>query len=232
MVFRVGVGKKIGGINFFLGKNLSSGSSKKNDEPSAKEKKDSEFQNFLYNCEFDVNKLIMEFFRLNGYDPLRLQREKIDLDDLFEGEDSYQEFSELVLVTKEAIEKVVYSGDTGIQAKRDISDNFFAIKAFINRYKQREHLNPKYAFLKEPEPQGILVEPVFLSSPKKMQSNSDYLRMVVGKIGLILLWVGILIMPYIFAWFTLNKRFSKQSRIVAFGWLAVVILIIMFSEKS
>lgn len=156
MVFRVGVGKKIGGVNFYLGKSLG-GSSSKSRGPSAKELKDRDFQDFLCKAEDDVNENIMRFFILNGYDPSRLQREGIDLDDLFEGDESYETFSELVLNAKEAVEKVAYSGDTGIQAKRDIAEKIFELKGFINRYKPREHFNSAYSFLQEPEPVQALV---------------------------------------------------------------------------
>ena len=47
----------------------------------------------------------------------------------------------------------------------------------------------------------------------------------------ILLWIGIFIMPYIFAWFTLSKTFTKNNRIIAFGWMLFVI-ILMLSGKN
>ena len=34
--------------------------------------------------------------------------------------------------------------------------------------------------------------------------------------------VGTVLLPFIFSWFTLRKGHSTSSRIVAFGWLAVV----------
>ena len=43
------------------------------------------------------------------------------------------------------------------------------------------------------------------------------------KVGL-LLGLGIFIMPYIFAWFTLRKGHSKLSQAISFGWLAFMIL--------
>lgn len=78
MSFRVGVGKKIGGFNFFIGKTISTGGGRSNSnsvtkanskQHSVKEIKDKEFQDFLYKCERDTNYLIMDFFELNGYDP-------------------------------------------------------------------------------------------------------------------------------------------------------------------
>ncbi len=43
------------------------------------------------------------------------------------------------------------------------------------------------------------------------------------RVGL-LLGIGILIMPYIFSWFTLRKGYSPRTRVVAFGWLAIIFL--------
>lgn len=41
-----------------------------------------------------------------------------------------------------------------------------------------------------------------------------------------LLFVGIFLAPYIFAWFTLRSGYSKTTRIVAFVWMIVALLII------
>lgn len=38
------------------------------------------------------------------------------------------------------------------------------------------------------------------------------------------LWLGIFLMPYVFAWFTLRKGYSKTSQIVSFLWLAFFII--------
>lgn len=255
MSFRVGVGKKIGGFNFFIGKTISMGGSRssnsvtKSKEPSVKEVKDKEFQDFLYKCQQDTNYLIMDFFELNGYDPKRLQREQIDLDDLFAEDESYETFSELVLRAKETIERIVYSGDTGIQAKREISEKIFDVKAFINRFKRREHVNPNYAFLKEPEPiryvesEPLLIrkEETWLEKAKSVfnskgstetATNLQSQLKAPNSFLLVLLWIGIFFAPYIFAWFTLSKMFSQKSRIIAFCWMIIVILILNFSDPA
>ncbi|WP_445773998.1 hypothetical protein [Shewanella sp.] len=36
----------------------------------------------------------------------------------------------------------------------------------------------------------------------------------------VLFWIGVLFVPYIFAWFTLRKGNSTKSKVIAFGWLA------------
>lgn len=46
-----------------------------------------------------------------------------------------------------------------------------------------------------------------------------------------LFWVGVALMPYIFAWFTLSKKHGVISRVVAFGWMIVVVSILM-SDKD
>lgn len=39
----------------------------------------------------------------------------------------------------------------------------------------------------------------------------------------ILLGIGIFLMPYIFAWFTLREGYSKLARFISFGWLLFMI---------
>ncbi|TGU85324.1 DUF4236 domain-containing protein [Acinetobacter pittii] len=41
----------------------------------------------------------------------------------------------------------------------------------------------------------------------------------------ILLGIGIVMMPYIFAWFTLREGYSKGARFISFGWFLVLIVI-------
>lgn len=41
----------------------------------------------------------------------------------------------------------------------------------------------------------------------------------------ILLGIGIFIMPYIFAWFTLREGYSKLARFISFGWLLFLMFI-------
>ncbi|MBJ9449518.1 DUF4236 domain-containing protein [Acinetobacter pittii] len=39
----------------------------------------------------------------------------------------------------------------------------------------------------------------------------------------ILLWIGILAFPFLFAWFTLQKKYTNIERALAFGWLLLVV---------
>jgi len=43
----------------------------------------------------------------------------------------------------------------------------------------------------------------------------------------ILLGIGIFIMPYIFAWFTLREGYSKSARFISFGWLLFLVFVSM-----
>lgn len=42
-----------------------------------------------------------------------------------------------------------------------------------------------------------------------------------------LLWIGILILPVVFSWFTLSPRYSGKQRAVAFGWMAIYLALLM-----
>jgi len=39
----------------------------------------------------------------------------------------------------------------------------------------------------------------------------------------LLLCAGILLMPYIFAWVTLQRKYSLLTKVVSFGWLAIMV---------
>lgn len=51
------------------------------------------------------------------------------------------------------------------------------------------------------------------------------------KVG-ILLGIGILFVPYIFSWFTLQKGYSSLAKIVSFGWLGVVLLMFVSTSRN
>ena len=51
------------------------------------------------------------------------------------------------------------------------------------------------------------------------------------KVGL-LLALGIIFMPLIFAWFTLRQGYGSTARVLAFGWLALLIVSTVMSNNS
>lgn len=46
----------------------------------------------------------------------------------------------------------------------------------------------------------------------------------------ILLGIGVFILPYIFAWFTLREGYSKPARFISFGWLLFLIFLGMLKD--
>lgn len=117
--FRVGVGTKLGG-----GK-----------KPSSKELNTKEFQEFMQKVEDDINNSLLIFLEANGQSYKELVKSKADLDEVFKDNSDYKEFISLLNQTKRDIEKILYSGDSGVVAKRTITDSVFSLKEFIdNKY--------------------------------------------------------------------------------------------------
>lgn len=86
-------------------------------------------------------------------------------------------------------------------------------------------------------PKQVKKEPV-RSAPTKssMQMNMSQVRPQVPPLLFmpkierkvsILLGIGIFIMPYIFAWFTLREGYSKVARFISFGWLLFLVFVSM-----
>lgn len=48
-----------------------------------------------------------------------------------------------------------------------------------------------------------------------------------GFITNLLMFVGVLVMPYIFAWFTLSNKYSAYERVLAFIWLGLMVLAVL-----
>jgi hypothetical protein len=44
--------------------------------------------------------------------------------------------------------------------------------------------------------------------------------------------IGIILMPYFFAWFLLREGYSKQSRMLGLGWLVLVVVIFAISQRD
>ncbi len=47
-----------------------------------------------------------------------------------------------------------------------------------------------------------------------------------------LLGIGILLMPYVFAWFLLRRGYSRRARLIGFGWMAVVLVGLRLSDSG
>lgn len=117
--FRIGVGTKLGG-------------SKKN---SSKELNTKEFIEFMEKVQYDINYALLVFLEANGQSYKKLVKSKEDLNDIFKDNSDYMEFISIFNQTKRDIEKILYSGDSGIIAKRSITESIFTLKEFIdNKY--------------------------------------------------------------------------------------------------
>jgi hypothetical protein len=46
------------------------------------------------------------------------------------------------------------------------------------------------------------------------------------------LGIGILLLPFLFAWFTLRKGYSKFARVLSLGWMFLILLIIMGGQQG
>ena len=46
------------------------------------------------------------------------------------------------------------------------------------------------------------------------------------------LGIGILLVPFVFAWFTLRKGYGKVARIVSLGWMALVVIVSVVSGNN
>jgi len=60
-------------------------------------------------------------------------------------------------------------------------------------------------------------EPNYLLSQEQASKGQRSILMSI------LLWIGILAFPFLFAWFTLQKKYTNIERVLAFGWLLLVV---------
>jgi len=134
-----GVSKNIGG-GFRIGVGTRLGSKKKG--MSVEQKKDKDFMSFLATAQKDMNVALVTFIEANGEDFKKLMKSKVDLDEVFADNNDYAEFKETFDDAKLKIDKIIYSGDSGVYAKRQITNGVFEIKNFIDT--KYPNFKPKY----------------------------------------------------------------------------------------
>jgi len=135
----VGASKNIGG-GFRIGVGTRLGSKKKG--MTAEQKKDKEFMEFLRTAQKDMNVVLVTFVEANGQDFKQLMKSKADLDEVFADNEDYPEFKKTFDDAKLKIDKILYSGDTGVTAKRQITNGVFELKNFIDT--KYPNFKPKY----------------------------------------------------------------------------------------
>ena len=124
--FRIGVGTKIGG-----GK-----------KQTQEQLKDKEFQKFLNTVQNDMNIFLITFIEANNQDFKEIEKSKIDLDEVFKDNEDYKKFIELYQSVKNKIDKVIYMGESGLVAKKHITNELFELKQFIET--KYPNFEPKY----------------------------------------------------------------------------------------
>lgn len=124
--FRIGVGTKIGG-----GK-----------KQTQEQLKDKEFQKFLNTVQNDMNIFLITFVEANNQDFKEIEKSKIDLDEVFKDNEDYKKFIELYQSVKNKIDKVIYMGESGLVAKKHITNELFELKQFIET--KYPNFEPKY----------------------------------------------------------------------------------------
>ncbi len=215
--FRLGIGTRI---------NLNQNN---NNKISKKDEQEEEFITFINSMNEKSLNSIKKFIENSGYDFNKLSNYDIDLDELFVGNKKYEEFSKLVLEASKIITRTMEIKDYGVVAKRRISDKVYELVDFeedysknFNTYLEQGLTTPskeidfsKYTF----------TNPMEIKNQEKVEKNSIFYEFKFFT------YIGVLVMPYIFAWFTLKKGFSSISRIISFVWLVVVIMIYLDSNK-
>lgn len=116
--FRVGVGTRVGG---------------KGSKPTKEQLKDKEFIDFMQTAQYDMNVALVTFVEANNQDYKQIVKNNTDLDELFKDNDDYKEFISLFEKAKTKIDKIIYTGETGVIAKRKIASEIFDLKDFLSK---------------------------------------------------------------------------------------------------
>ncbi|GAA3707983.1 hypothetical protein GCM10022421_13630 [Oceanisphaera sediminis] len=153
------------------------------------------FLSFLEQVQTDLNAAVAVFVAVNGHDVQQLTADKTDINTLFADHEHYPDFVAYFAHTKAEIEHWIAADNPEPLAHQAIVDQVICLRAFIET---------RYA-ASIPEP----------DTPQKQQQQQQQ-RKVGHYLG-----AGIVMLPIIFAWFTLRKGYSNWLRIGAFLWLAV-----------
>jgi len=78
--------------------------------------------------------------------------------------------------------------------------------------------------------EGSQFEPV--ADAAATSEDSEAVEKAKRMVGRILLWIGIIFLPFIFAWFLLRKGHSTFGRLLGFGWMAFILFLIFVPRSS
>lgn len=90
-----------------------------------------DFQEFMKKVEKDFEYCLLVFLEAKNKNYNEIVKAKIDLDSLFLDSEDYKEFKQIYNKARQDIEKVLYSEDNGIVAKRNITNAIFSLKNYI-----------------------------------------------------------------------------------------------------
>lgn len=152
--FRVGVGTKLG-----------------REKATSKEFNTKEFQEFIQKVENDLNESLIVVIEANGYDYNNLLKNE-DIKKELQSNEKFNKFNQIANEVNLNIEKILYSGDNGIVAKRKITDELFKIKEFM--LENYPNITPKHKIKKKNN--------IFVKALK-----------LIGKIFLFLLLLGFIL---------------------------------------
>ncbi|ABV68110.1 hypothetical protein Abu_1874 [Aliarcobacter butzleri RM4018] len=209
--FRIGIGTKI---------NLDN-----NNKKNEKDKKEQEFQEFLNSMNTKTLDSVKKFVETNGYNFEEISKYEIDLDDLFIGSKKYEEFMKIVLDINKIAMRTLEIKDYGVVAKRKISDSVYNLVDFVEDY------NKNFNTYLE---QGLATKSIEIdyTQYKRVEIKKEKNISEISMVYKIFIYIGVIFMPYIFAWFTLKKGFSKTSRIISFVWLVLLLIGFINSPKN
>jgi len=227
----VGISKNIGGIRVGFGERI-------NTKPSAKEVKNAEFKDFLRKMGNKSLDAVRDFVNTTGYDFDELRKYTIDLDTLFEGNKKYEELIVMAENMEKIVERLIEIEDFGITAKRKVSNEVYKIEDFVKDYVKNysQYLEQGLAT------RSIRVDYSTLEfTPEEIERQENEALMMkkeARKKKLIkfslncLLVIGILRFPYIFAWITLLKGYSKTAKIMAFSYMILFAIVYYNGTKE
>lgn len=209
----VGLSKNLGGgFRLGIGTRINLNQNNNNNKSSKKDEQEEEFIKFINSMNEKSLNSIKKFIENSGYDFNKLGNYDIDLDELFVGNKKYEEFSKLVLEASKIITRTMEIKDYGVVAKRRISDKVYELVDFEEDYSKNFN-----TYLE----QGLTTPSKEIDFSKYTFTNPMEIKNQEKDISIfykLFIYLGVVFMPLIFAWFTLKKGFSTTSRVLAFIW--------------
>ncbi|WP_323591418.1 hypothetical protein [Aliarcobacter butzleri] len=149
---------------------------------------------------------VKKFVETNGYNFEEISKYEIDLDDLFIGSKKYEEFMKIVLDINKIAMRTLEIKDYGVVAKRKISDSVYNLVDFVEDY------NKNFNTYLE---QGLATKSIEIdyTQYKRVEIKKEKNISEISMVYKIFIYIGVIFMPYIFAWFTLKKGFSRPLNI-------------------